>query len=92
MGEINIYIKSKKGIDFLQWQYYNLLYRRKIGGDKLSPRTGRPPVENPKHVKMNIRISAETAQDLKECADALNISRVNVIEKGIQLVKDQIEK
>lgn len=41
---------------------------------------------------MNIRISAETAQDLKECADALNISRVNVIEKGIQLVKEQIEK
>lgn len=57
----------------------------------MSPRTGRPPIENPKSVKMNIRISEETAKELQECADALNISRVNVIEKGIKLVKSQIE-
>ena len=57
----------------------------------MSPRTGRPPVENPKNVKMNIRITEETARDLQDCAEALNISRVNVIEKGIKLVKEQIE-
>lgn len=56
------------------------------------PRTGRPPIENPKSVKMNIRISEETAKDLQECAEALKISRVNVIEKGIKMVKDEIEK
>jgi len=58
----------------------------------VSPRTGRPPIENPKSVKMNIRISEETAKDLQECAEALKISRVNVIEKGIKMVKDEIEK
>lgn len=58
----------------------------------MSPKTGRPPVENPKSVKMNIRISQETANDLQECAEALNISRVNVIEKGIELVKKQLKK
>ena len=58
----------------------------------MSPRTGRPPVDNPKSVKMNIRISEETAKDLQECAEALKISRVNVIEKGIQLVKANLEK
>lgn len=58
----------------------------------MSPRTGRPPLENPKSVKMNIRISEETAKDLQECAEALQISRVNVIEKGIQLVKDELDK
>ena len=57
----------------------------------MSPRTGRPPVENPKNVKMNIRITEETARDLQDCAEALNISRVKVIEKGIKLVKEQIE-
>ena len=41
---------------------------------------------------MNIRISQETANDLQECAEALNISRVNVIEKGIELVKKQLKK
>ena len=58
----------------------------------MSPRTGRPPVDNPKNVKMNIRISEETAKELIECAEALNISRVNVIEKGIKLVKRTIEE
>ena len=58
----------------------------------MSPRTGRPPIENPKSVKMNLRISEETAKDLQECAEALKISRVNVIEKGIKMVKDEIEK
>lgn len=58
----------------------------------MSPRTGRPPVDNPKSVKMNIRISEETAKELIECAEALNISRVNVIEKGIKLVKRTIEE
>lgn len=58
----------------------------------MSPRTGRPPLENPKSVKMNIRISEETAKNLQECAEALQISRVNVIEKGIQLVKAELDK
>ena len=58
----------------------------------MSPRTGRPPIENPKSVKMNIRISEETAKNLQKCAETLKISRVNVIEKGIQLVKAEIEK
>ncbi len=58
----------------------------------MSPKIGRPPVDNPKNVKMNIRISKETATDLQECADILKISRINVIEKGIQLVKAEIAK
>ncbi len=58
----------------------------------MSPRTGRPPLENLKSVKMNIRISEETAKDLQECAEALQISRVNVIEQGIRMVKANLEK
>ena len=58
----------------------------------MSPRTGRPPSDNPKNIKMNIRISAQTAKDLQECADKLEISKVNVIEKGIQLVKEGLKK
>ena len=58
----------------------------------MSPKAGRPPIEKPKNVKMNIRISEETAKDLQECAEKLNVSRINVIEKGIRLVKDQIKK
>ncbi len=58
----------------------------------MSPKTGRPPVENPKNVKMNIRISEDTAEKLKECAEIMNVPRVNVIEKGIELVREQLKK
>lgn len=58
----------------------------------MSPRTGRPPVEHPKSVKMNIRISEQTAIDLQKCAETLKIPRINVIERGIQLVKAELEK
>lgn len=58
----------------------------------MSPKTGRPKSENTKDIKMNIRISKQTANDLEECATVLNTSKVNVIEKGIDLVKKQIIK
>nr|DAP48764.1 MAG TPA: Alginate and motility regulator [Bacteriophage sp.] len=63
-----------------------------LGGEKVSPRTGRPKTENPKSIKMNIRISPQTAQDLKECAEALHVPRVAVIERGIQSVKAELNK
>ncbi len=53
---------------------------------------GRPPKENPKNIKMNIRISEKTANDLSECADKLEISKVNVIEQGIEMVKSLLEQ
>ncbi len=58
----------------------------------MSPKTGRPPIENPKDQRMNIRLTAQTIKDLEECANALNISKTKVIEKGIQKVKDEIKK
>lgn len=56
----------------------------------MSP-VGRPKSENAKDIKMNIRISKETANDLQECATKLNTSKVSVIERGIDLVKKQID-
>lgn len=58
----------------------------------MSPRSGRPLSENPKSVKMNIRITKETAKDLQECSEIMKIPRVHVIEKGIQLVKAELKK
>ncbi len=50
------------------------------------------PTNNPKNVSLNLRITQETADDLQECADRLEVSRVAVIEKGIELVKSQLSK
>ena len=50
------------------------------------------PTKNPKNVSLQIRITKDTADDLQECADELGTTRVAVIEKGIELVKSQINK
>lgn len=58
----------------------------------MSPKMGRPPKENPKKMKINVRLTEETAKDLEECAEALQISRASVIEKGVRLVKASLKK
>ena len=58
----------------------------------MSTKMGRPPKENPKNMKINVRLTEETAKDLEECAEALQISRASVIEKGVRLVKASLKK
>ena len=56
----------------------------------MSPRTGRPiKGEEKKSVRIEIRITESKAEQLKECAERLNISRVEVIERGIDLVDEK---
>lgn len=58
----------------------------------MSPRTGRPPIDKPKDTMFRVRLDEESVQDMKECADKLNTTCSDVVRKGIQLVKKQIEK
>ena len=58
----------------------------------MSPRTGRPPKENPRKSNLNIRLTEQEARDIRECADELNLSRTDTIMKGIELVKAEIKK
>jgi hypothetical protein len=57
----------------------------------MSPRTGRP-TDNKKTYRLEIRLAPDEAQRLKDCADNLKISRTEVINKGVNLVKAEIEK
>ena len=59
----------------------------------MSPRTGRPPKSGKtKEVSLQLRITKETADKLQQCADELSVSRTEVIEKGIDLVDEQIRR
>jgi len=58
----------------------------------MSPRTGRPHKEVTKSVNIGLRLTRETADKLQKCADSLGISRTEVIEKGIDLVEEGINK
>ena len=57
----------------------------------MSPRTGRP-TSNKKTERLEIRLTPEEAQDLQECAERLNVSKTEVINKGVQLVKAELDK
>lgn len=58
----------------------------------MSPRTGRPPKENPRNINLNIRISKNEADLIQECADKLEMTRTDTIMKGIQKVKSELDK
>ncbi len=58
----------------------------------LSPRTGRPPKENPRNVNLNIRITKNEAERIQSCAKKLGMTRTDVIMTGIELVEKQIEQ
>ena len=58
----------------------------------MAPRTGRPPKANPRNVNLNIRVTAEEARLIQECADAMGTTRTEVIIKGVNLVKAELER
>lgn len=55
----------------------------------MSPRTGRPPISNPKTVKYSIRLDIETEYALKSYCRRHGIKRGEAIRKGIKLLLEQ---
>ena len=57
------------------------------------PKTGRPIKGTSKRDKsLQLRMSEEELSLLEECAERLNLSRTDVVNKGIKLVKDGLDK
>lgn len=56
----------------------------------MSPK-GRP-TNDKRDRRFEIRLSENTAQILEECSEILNISRSQVVHKGIELVHQKIKK
>ena len=59
----------------------------------MSPRTGRPiKGESKRDKSLQLRMSSEELELLDECAKRLDKSRTDVVNKGIKLVKAELEK
>jgi len=58
----------------------------------MSPRTGRPPKENPRNVNLNLRLTKDEAALIQECADSLKTTRTEVIIRGVKMVRAYLEK
>ena len=59
----------------------------------MSPRTGRPiKGESKRDKSLQLRMSEQELGLLDECANRLQTSRTDVVNKGIQLVKAELDK
>lgn len=52
----------------------------------MSPRTGRPRVDNPKTIEVKARIDEETNKRLEEYCKKNQVSRTDVVRLGIEKV------
>lgn len=58
----------------------------------MSPSKGRPPIEHPKNVRLEIRMTEQQSTILSECAEKLQITRTDVVNMGISMVKAELDK
>lgn len=52
----------------------------------MSPRTGRPKVENPINIRTSVRLDAETDHKLEEYCQKHKITKGEAIRKGVYLL------
>lgn len=55
----------------------------------ISPRTGRPKLENPINIRISVRLDKETNSKLTEYCDNNGISKGEAVRKGILLLLSQ---
>lgn len=58
----------------------------------MSPRTGRPKIENPKSEQIKIRATKEDKALLEECCEKLNQTQYEVVMNGIKKVHAEIKE
>ncbi len=57
----------------------------------MSPKTGRPTT-NKKTERLEIRLAPDELELMEECSKILNVSKTEVINKGVKLVKAEIDQ
>ncbi|MEY8412874.1 hypothetical protein AALB51_16775 [Lachnospiraceae bacterium 62-26] len=59
----------------------------------MSPlKKGQKLTDNPKNVRLDLRLTKSEAEDLQYCAEKLNTSRTAVINRGVKKIKEEIDK
>ncbi|MDP4099117.1 ribbon-helix-helix protein, CopG family [Paenibacillus sp. P96] len=57
-----------------------------------SKKMGRPPSDNPKSEKIEIRVDREIMSKLDASAKKLNTTRSGIVRRGIEKVYDELQK
>lgn len=62
-------------------------------GDRVSPISkGTKLTDNPRNVRLEIRLTQSENELLEECAEKLNTTKTKVITKGIEMVSKETKK
>lgn len=59
-------------------------------GENMSPRTGRPPIENPKSDRITVRLTEYEQEILSECVERFGASSAEILRRGLALM--EVEK
>lgn len=57
----------------------------------MSPRTGRPKIDNPKSIQIKFLADKQFVEKLDHCADMLKLTRSEVIRYGVEKVSEEVE-
>lgn len=69
-----------------------MYYQIKKGDDRVSPAHGRPPSKDPKRNDTRIRLTDKERERLDFCAKQANMTKADVIRKGINMVYQEITR
>ena len=58
----------------------------------MSPRTGRPPIENPKSERITVRLGSDESAILKKYCEQEKLERAEAIRRGIRKLESEIKK
>ena len=58
----------------------------------MSPRTGRPPIANPKSERITVRLGDDESKILKQYCEQEDIERAEAIRRGIKKLEVDIKK
>lgn len=50
------------------------------------------PTDNPKDISLKVRLDKETDKKLDDCVRAMEVSKAEVIRRGVHKVHDDLEK
>ena len=56
----------------------------------MSPRTGRPPIKNPKSDRITVRLTEFEQETLSECVERFGVSSAEILRRGLALM--EVEK
>lgn len=58
----------------------------------MSPRTGRPKIENPMNVRVTVRLDKDSAETLKLYCETAKVDKAEAIRRAISKLKSELEK